>query len=410
MSWIHELSIEDSHLSRLIKSDLHNLISIPTGSGRNNALDGLRGVAVLLTFLVHFNGLYLVSFRGGSPDVIPFAAWHDPFDKVLFWLYHSHHGVYIFFVLSGFLICRIVMRAGSFNYGTFLKRRVFRIYPAFLLALALCLAISVFLFGSPVPNAGAILGNMVFLNALPAFGVPPLIFNNVTWSLFFEACFYLIFPLVAITARRRGGPPAMFLILGGLATAYLPLAFGLYTEFFLLFFAGALIGLLDARQAEMIDRQIPDELLIVLYLFLTTSFTFGLIDVARFLLLFSAVGALIVLKAAYGTGLISRVLSWNPLVWLGGVSYSFYLLHCVPLFLIINYAPLRWMQAGPVHAGVLGALCLSGAVVLAALSFALTERTFFSHARPTPGLAAKDQKSIEKSMSSESRQGDVDLV
>ncbi|MGC0320814.1 peptidoglycan/LPS O-acetylase OafA/YrhL [Bradyrhizobium sp. USDA 326] len=41
--------------------------------GRNRSLDGLRGVAVLLTFLVHYCGTYMATFRGANPNVVPLA-------------------------------------------------------------------------------------------------------------------------------------------------------------------------------------------------------------------------------------------------------------------------------------------------------------------------------------------------
>lgn len=363
------------------------VVSMPGATSRDRSLDGLRAIAVILTFFVHFAGLYLALFRGGNPDAIPLAGWTQWQDRILYWLYHSHHGVQLFFVLSGFLICRLVLRPGRFDYGSFIRRRFLRIYPAFLLAFAICLSITTFLFKLPLPGPQTILANLLFLNGVPGSGIPAIVFNNVTWSLFFEACFYVLFPLVAVLVRRSPVPPAMILVLAGLVAAYLPNAWGISLEVFLLFFAGALVGLLDRDEAAAMDKRIPDELLALVYLFITTSYAFALIDAARFTLLFSAVGALVVLKAAHGSGAIARCLAWGPLAWLGGVSYSFYLLHCVALYLVFNYAAFRWMPPDWLHAALLGVISFAGALILAALSFALTERFYFRNAHPAPGLA-----------------------
>lgn len=81
------------------------VISATRGS-RNGALDGLRGLAVIAVMAYH---------------VVP-----DPFTGG--WL-----GVDVFFVLSGFLICSMLLRererTGSIDYLNFLRRRARRLLP-----------------------------------------------------------------------------------------------------------------------------------------------------------------------------------------------------------------------------------------------------------------------------------------
>lgn len=82
---------------------------------RQPALDGLRGIAVLIVFLSHSSG------RG-----IQIAPWLN---------FHGigHVGVYLFFVLSGFLLTRNLVEGQPV--GTFLVRRFFRIAPLYYLVL-----------------------------------------------------------------------------------------------------------------------------------------------------------------------------------------------------------------------------------------------------------------------------------
>jgi exopolysaccharide production protein ExoZ len=99
-----------------------------------------RGPRVEKVGLVPYCGAYMVIFRGGNPNKVPLQSWKEPFDKILYWLFRSHHGVSLFFLLSGFLIMKVAL-SKDFHYGTFLGKRALRIYTAFILALVVCLAV-----------------------------------------------------------------------------------------------------------------------------------------------------------------------------------------------------------------------------------------------------------------------------
>ena len=159
-------------------------------------MEGLRANAVLLTFSVHFFGSWLLQVRGINPAV--FAPHELPrnTDVILAWLQMSLYGVYLFFILSGFLICRLVGNARHFLYLRFLWRRLWRIYPAFVFALAL--AVLVFSSHPKGPSfswrdVGA---NLLLLNGIHQLGVAPIL--HQTWSLFYEAVFYLVFPVLLL--------------------------------------------------------------------------------------------------------------------------------------------------------------------------------------------------------------------
>jgi peptidoglycan/LPS O-acetylase OafA/YrhL len=87
--------------------------------GHEPALDGIRGLAVLLIVLWHY------------PDEI----LERPFD----WLKSGHLGVDLFFVLSGFLITALMLneynRDGKISLRGFYRRRVLRLVPALVLFL-----------------------------------------------------------------------------------------------------------------------------------------------------------------------------------------------------------------------------------------------------------------------------------
>ena len=166
---------------------------------RNPGLDGLRGIAVILTYFVHYCGSYMATFRGANPNVVALAGWPGNFDKVLYWLFRSHHGVYIFFMLSGYLIAKVSLDY-DFAYLRFMRNRLVRIYPAFLLALGASIALG-FAVGLPLPSGREFFFNLLFLNGFPPAHVAGIVSNNVTWSLFYEMVFYVVFPLVLVLGR-----------------------------------------------------------------------------------------------------------------------------------------------------------------------------------------------------------------
>ncbi|QEL21717.1 acyltransferase [Bosea sp. F3-2] len=356
---------------------------------RNRSLDGLRGVAVILTFLVHFCGTYMATFRGGNPNVVRFGEWNEPLDRLLYWLFHSHHGVYIFFMLSGFLICRIALKS-PFRYIAFVGKRLVRVYPAFLLALAVCAALGPFLL-IPPPTWGMVGMNLFFLNGVPSLAVPGIVFNNVTWSLFYEMAFYLVFPPVIMAARRAGIPVLPPIIFAGLAAAYLPMIVGFYAEFFLFLFAGAAVATLSQTAVKAVAEAFPDYSVIALYLLITSLFTVGLLTTSQFVWAFAGCGSVILCKAIDGQSEMARALAWKPFSQLGRISYSFYLLHSVAISLVFKeWWVLYIYRLGPVvNAAYLAAVAFIGSGLFAWISYQIAERFYFRGHAPVDVRAAE---------------------
>src|SRR5258708_21251359 len=108
--------------------------------GRLAGIDALRGLAALGVVLYH-----AVDVSRGAPQ--NFLRWP------LLFLYSltsfGYVGVFLFFVISGFCIhlqwarSRAAGKVPEIRFGSFWKRRVRRLYPAYLIALALYLVINV---------------------------------------------------------------------------------------------------------------------------------------------------------------------------------------------------------------------------------------------------------------------------
>lgn len=168
---------------------------IPDWSRRIPALDGLRGIAILLVLMRH--SIFIM--KTTSKFLLPILAVGK-----LTW-----SGVDLFFILSGFLIGGILLDAKSSPryFRTFYLRRAFRIYPLYYVVAVVFLARFVpFHLPSgalidhprlPIPWAAylSLTQNFWF------FGLPGAM--EATWSLCIEEQFYLIIPLLIRIANRR---------------------------------------------------------------------------------------------------------------------------------------------------------------------------------------------------------------
>lgn len=153
------------------------------------ALDGLRGIAIILVMLHHFT---LYRPTSGIDLLIG--------DVVFFWW----SGVDLFFVLSGFLITGILLdtRDNERYFTTFYARRILRIFPLYYLVLFLA-----FIVLPKFPAVHSVLADQGDLPPqwpywlyLANFSIAKLgwlhDWVDVAWSLAIEEQFYLVWPLL----------------------------------------------------------------------------------------------------------------------------------------------------------------------------------------------------------------------
>lgn len=278
------------------------------------ALDGLRAVAII--------GVLLHHTRGG------------PFGRL-----HGYRGVWIFFVLSGFLITTLALRQnaqlGRLDLRAFAIRRVCRIMPLYYLTLAVYLVAVLFLGVEPRTQRlqdhlpAFILYSSEFPILRSAFQVP----FGQSWSLGIEEKFYLAWPILAFWLLRKP-THRISMTLGLIAmTATLTVTFrawgqmwGSYTDI--------LIGCLLAQLLH--ERAIYDNLI-----FLGRSQVLWALSITLALATISPgaggqIGECLysVLVAAVLVGLITskgaiptRLLTANWLMRIGAWSYAIYLTH-----------------------------------------------------------------------------------
>ncbi|NOZ10749.1 MAG: acyltransferase [Gammaproteobacteria bacterium] len=176
-------------------------------------IDGLRAIAVISVLLFHLD---FKAFSGG------------------------YIGVDVFFVISGFLITRIIrneiLSTGAFSFRNFYIRRARRLLPALYFTLSLSF-ISAFLLFSPQQLqrfSGALissivsLSNFYFWNEAGYFDTEthykPLLH---TWSLGVEEQFYLVWPLILVFLLTKipGKSAPIVLVMGGIFSLLLNFIF-----------------------------------------------------------------------------------------------------------------------------------------------------------------------------------------
>jgi peptidoglycan/LPS O-acetylase OafA/YrhL len=156
------------------------------------ALDGIRGLAVLLVMVDHMQIIW-----GGT------SSWFRAIPEL------GQHGVDLFFVLSGFLITGILDdgRESKSYFRNFYIRRALRIFPLYYLFLFIAFYLQPRLVHKPDIALGEhswfwlYLSNFFFASRGWLETSP---FNlNLTWSLAIEEQFYIVWPLIVLLFRGQ---------------------------------------------------------------------------------------------------------------------------------------------------------------------------------------------------------------
>jgi peptidoglycan/LPS O-acetylase OafA/YrhL len=164
-------------------------------------LDVLRGLAALAVVFNHF-GYFL-------PPTVKNTVYQ--------WINPGDYGVFVFFLISGYIVPASLERKGSVR--SFWVSRLFRLYPLYLLAVG----IAVFLFmvhvgglrGEGADPETSVLSQMLMMsNVLAGENLP-----NVVWSLSYEMIFYLL--LTALFMARVHRPSSRYALAFGTAAVAL---------------------------------------------------------------------------------------------------------------------------------------------------------------------------------------------
>lgn len=281
---------------------------LSASSGRIAALDGWRGIAILLVLIDHAQGAFLQGYA--KP-----------------WTQTGQHGVTIFFVLSGYLITSKLLE-GPINLKHFYIRRVLRLMPtawSYLAAVCLIQKIN----GQPMIAVRVLSSCLFFYRNYMGFSSSVL--TGHYWSLSMEEQFYLVWPALLLFSGIR---KARWIALAGSlgCAVYRYLYWNSYNSNWPSFhtevradalLTGCLLALIFTSQ-EFRLRAVPLLKYLTLPLLAILLFCIGAYQFLPPLYECLAIAGLIALSVSDEQSILSRVLSWPALVWLGMVSYSVY--------------------------------------------------------------------------------------
>lgn len=305
-------------------------------------------------------------------------------------------GVDVFFVLSGFLITRLLVeeraRTGRVSSTQFYARRALRLLPALILVV-------VFVGVAPrlVPelhqfaNTRDLLGTLFFVQNWVYAAQPyaPSLLPHA-WSLAVEEQFYLVWPVILLVVFSRGVSArsmVRWLCATVIVTAVLMavrVAVGASTVTLsaspegrgaVALLTGAALAFwfdyadLSASRLARIARTLWPAAALLMVALIVTVPRYSLFYYFGGWLLVAASVALLLVAALSHAPILSDVLSFRPLRWVGTISYSLYLWH-VPVILIASTV----LKPRGIDSAVVAAVAVPLAFLLAAGSYYLIER------------------------------------
>ena len=351
--------------------------TLDAGRAHYPALDGLRGLAILLVVVYHNFGFINVFFFG--------------------WL-----GVDLFFVLSGFLITDILLKTvGEKGYlKNFYIRRVLRIFPLYYLSLILFLIV--------IPKTTIKLDVQYYVdhqiwlwtylqNWIYTFQSPGQTNAlNHLWSLAVEEQFYLLWPL-AVLIIRKPGYLLLFISLVLVAVVGLRLLVWMNQISDLAYFnlytftrvdglcIGCMIALLQRVKSIFLHQ---NRGLIVLcfaglnfgFFFVNRryQFSFPYLALAGYTTFAMMFGLLVNEAVTSQSKLINFLFNNSLLKFFGKISYGFYVFHW-PVYLLLFPYLLPWMSKfanGAIVQFLVSVMATLAAIVISWLSYQYYEKYF----------------------------------
>lgn len=337
---------------------------------RYRSLDGLRGVAALIVLFSHVANTNATVARAiygdreamadGSPLwLLTYTPAH------LLWM--GQAAVYVFFVLSGFVLMLPILRARDrFDWLSYYPRRLVRLYVPVWVAVAFGT-----LLAALIPRvAGAADGP--WLQARPSASLGGL-FHDLTllvgpsrvisplWSLQWEIWFSLLLPVFAWFAVSKSclwPLKAVLLLLASTAGEGFNMAYLAYLPIFAL---GCLLAVhLDELNdlARRVQTPVWVTICVAAVLLLTSRWLIAAVTGSSALLAASwtavTCGAVLAVLAAAFWSPLSTALEARPIQWLGKVSFSLYLIH-EPIVLAFAFGLRPWSSVAAIPVSLFAA-------------------------------------------------------
>ncbi|MDX2068082.1 MAG: acyltransferase family protein [Haliscomenobacter sp.] len=344
-------------------------------------LDGLRFIAILAVVVQHLSERLT---RIQSSDLQ--AQWLD--SSLHYAASRGSIGVLLFFAISGFILSMPYWNGKSIQYTTYLKNRLLRIEPPYLIWMSL-FALLVWLSGRITDGLGQHwLASIAYVHTL-SYGEFSVI-NPVAWSLEIEIQFYLLAPWIVLffkkylPTRFRPSLLSLIIVLYTLLMQVMGWQQGLLKYTLLGQLPYFLVGIWLADLYQQGKLKLPigkNKLLWVLigWLVMMYSWSENLGLTLIFLLALSAFFAL-----AFQPSFFQRLLRSPWIAGIGGMCYSIYLIHLAALEGLSNWSK-GWLSIHSYGLSMLvhGVLWLVPIFLFSVLAYLLLEKPFMEREWPS---------------------------
>ncbi|MEN8899006.1 MAG: acyltransferase [Nonlabens sp.] len=292
-------------------------------------LTSLRFLFALMVFVSHLDFLKTSS-----------TSWLRSIYKDV--LSHGYIGVSFFFILSGFILTHVYeskLNGTKNKKKNFFIARLARIYP--LHVATFIIAIPLMFWGQEINGKGLLLGlsNISLTQSYLPIKELYFSFNGPSWSICCEVLFYLCFPFLLSLFKRLEKGKYYFTVLLAISIIILPHFIqekwhhGLFyihplfrlVDFILGIILFGLFKELKSKQA-LVDFTKLECLAIAIFVLFFTLRNY-VTETSLYSVFYWIPMMMIILVFAFQKGKISKLLSHKTAIWLGEISFGFYMLH-----------------------------------------------------------------------------------
>ncbi|HEY9177424.1 MAG TPA: acyltransferase [Flavipsychrobacter sp.] len=294
-------------------------------------LTSLRFIFAMMVFLSH----------------LWFLQDDSPFYKQLYddIFYEGYIGVSFFFILSGFVLgysYHDKILGGQIKFGQFWLARLARIYPLHLLTLLIAIPLS--FKGDSTEWINRLVLNIFLIQSFVPSDSIYFYFNSVSWSISDEWFFYLMFPFLVFLMLRRKYLKFLPILILLIPLSLLLVKESYHEKYFyinpLLRLGDFIIGKLlyrvyrKRKDIEILNNrkvanlaEIGSILLLAVFFYYHNHIPQGF----RYSCYYWLPMIVLIYTFAYAKGFISNMLSNGTMVFLGEISFGFYMVHMLVL-------------------------------------------------------------------------------
>ncbi len=314
-------------------------------SSHRPTFDGMRGIGFLLVITAHIPSVPLFSYLQGWT-----AVW-------------------VFFVISGYLVTMLLMREeqsqGRVAFGPFLVKRFFRIVPSYWMAILVYWLACFALLPDDYESFTERLPYFLSFNPEYANANGYSIFTH-SWTVGVELKFYLLLPpVVFLMIKNANGRFAVTAVMAAVLTVI--------GSFNAQSYCAILCGVMLAFALERPRGYAAIAMLTRVPVVVPLAFVIAVFVMLRYteqLTVVAVVATYLVAYCILQPAAVLRVLAWQPLVYLGQRSYGAYLLH----FLAIRIGYLIFGNDTAIGGLLTACFCLAVTVPAAELMYRAIEK------------------------------------